>query len=203
LPVEADAESRTWTDITGKFKVTAQFVSFDDQTVQLRRQDESIVGVAIDRLSQADQKFVLEQPPQATLDLPSGLNGARRLATTTVADEETTTSAAGGVAAGDEPLFRNGKYNPPKYSSWPRLKYPDAAPRIWAPYSHPPFLATFHDLEAGRLALRLPNGIVLYGPVLDMRPADLKYLEAAMGLEGFQAQVGAPPRLFDAPAPMP
>jgi hypothetical protein len=203
LAEDAVTETRTWTDVTGKFTVRAQFVNFDDQTVQLRRDDGSIVGVAVDRLSQADQKFVLEQPPEATLDLPPGRNGAGSLAAATPPEEETATTAIDDDAPGAEPLFRNGKYNPPKYSSWPRLKYPDATPRVWTPYSHPPFLATFHDLEAGRLALRLPNGIVLHGPLLDMRPADLQYIQDVIGMEVFRAQSGAPPRLFDAPSPTP
>lgn len=53
--------SRTWSDLTGKFKVDATFVSLDSGTVTLRRADGKTLSVPFNKLSLADQKFVEQQ----------------------------------------------------------------------------------------------------------------------------------------------
>ncbi len=70
IPVEADPAAsdmpltgnapkiRTWTDVTGKHNVEAEFVDFAGGKVRLKRQDGKIVTMALERLSEADQKLV-------------------------------------------------------------------------------------------------------------------------------------------------
>lgn len=177
----SDLNFRTWTDRTGQFRVRARFVNFAGDIVRLRREDGQIVGVAIERLSEADQKFVLDQPPDSGFDLPPEA----------------------------QPLFGDNPYNPPEpdphasrrgpYSRRPPLiKYPDAPLYKWHPSTHDEFLGYFHDLEAGRLSIRLPNGIVLNGPVTDMSPDDLQHIRSIIGEEAFAEHFGPPQAAFDA-----
>lgn len=83
------AGARTWTDSSGTRTIEAEFVEFKDGSVQLRREDGTIVPVPIDKLSAADQEFVRKaggqpreeqpdagaktprQPPKATRKPPS------------------------------------------------------------------------------------------------------------------------------------
>jgi hypothetical protein len=189
---------RNWSDITGNFSVVAEFISFDDKLVRLRMPDEKVVAVPIDRLSEPDRKFVLEQPPEASIDLPPGLGGAGG-----IADAEQPAASPEPGADPYAPLFGNAPYNPPPRTAGhprPQLKYPAAEARVWTPYSHDPFLGVFHNLEAGRLSIRIHNGIVLNGPVLDMSPADLEYIQSVMGEDLFQQEVAAPRAAFAEPA---
>jgi hypothetical protein len=52
------AEFRTWTDITGKFKTEASFLDFKNGEVRLRKKDGTTVTVPVEKLSQADQEYV-------------------------------------------------------------------------------------------------------------------------------------------------
>jgi len=52
---------RTWTDNTGQFKITAAFEAYRDGRVWLRKPDGSRIAVPTERLSEADQTFVLER----------------------------------------------------------------------------------------------------------------------------------------------
>ena len=54
------AQARQWADATGKFTVEADFVDFKDGKVQLKKADGSTITVPVERLSNADQKFVRE-----------------------------------------------------------------------------------------------------------------------------------------------
>ena len=54
------AEERTWTDKTGKFKVSAELVEVQDGKALLRRADGKEISVPLERLSDADQQFVKE-----------------------------------------------------------------------------------------------------------------------------------------------
>jgi hypothetical protein len=54
----AKAETRTWSDLTGKFKIDASFISLVDGKVNLRRADGKTLSVPLDKLSTADQAFV-------------------------------------------------------------------------------------------------------------------------------------------------
>lgn len=48
---------RTWTDVSGSFKISAAFVQLKGGKVYLRKEDGSIIPVPLDRLSRADQKY--------------------------------------------------------------------------------------------------------------------------------------------------
>ena len=53
---------RNWTDSTSQYHVVARFVArVDDGKVRLLRADGCYVRVAFDRLSTADQSYVLQQ----------------------------------------------------------------------------------------------------------------------------------------------
>ena len=54
----AMTKSRTWTALTGKFKIQASLLSFDDSQVVLRKPDMSELTVKLEKLSEADQRFV-------------------------------------------------------------------------------------------------------------------------------------------------
>ena len=58
--VAAGQELRTWTDLTGKHKMKATFVSLDDGKVTLEKADGSTIEIALAKLSKADQKYVAE-----------------------------------------------------------------------------------------------------------------------------------------------
>src|ERR1700753_1870592 len=50
--------ARTWTDKTGKYKVDADLIAFNDKSVVLQRADHELGMVAIDALSPADQEYL-------------------------------------------------------------------------------------------------------------------------------------------------
>ena len=52
------AESRVWTDSSGKHKVTATFMSRDGATVRLRRQDGKTIIMQMERLSADDREYI-------------------------------------------------------------------------------------------------------------------------------------------------
>jgi hypothetical protein len=53
------AESRTWTDSTGDYKIQAEFVEFREGKVWLKKKEGGAVGVLMSSLSKADQQFLL------------------------------------------------------------------------------------------------------------------------------------------------
>ncbi|HVX13033.1 MAG TPA: SHD1 domain-containing protein [Pirellulales bacterium] len=53
-------ELRTWTDSTGKHKIKGSFVSLEDGTVTLEKDDGSTLEIELKKLSKADQKYVAE-----------------------------------------------------------------------------------------------------------------------------------------------
>ncbi|NNE01187.1 MAG: hypothetical protein HKN47_28060 [Pirellulaceae bacterium] len=59
-PSTSQSKSRTWSDITGKFKVDAEFVEVTDGKVSLKRADGRTMSIPIDKLSAADQAHVKE-----------------------------------------------------------------------------------------------------------------------------------------------
>jgi hypothetical protein len=50
--------ARTWTDKTGKYKIDADLIAFNDKSVVLQRADHELGMVAIDALSPADQQYL-------------------------------------------------------------------------------------------------------------------------------------------------
>lgn len=52
------AETRTWSDATGKFKIQAKFVSIENGKVTLEKSDGTELEIDLKKLCAADQKFV-------------------------------------------------------------------------------------------------------------------------------------------------
>ncbi len=58
VPLDAE-EARTWTDITGKHKTLAEYVSFAEGVVTLRKPGtDKTLKMPLERLSEADQQYV-------------------------------------------------------------------------------------------------------------------------------------------------
>jgi mono/diheme cytochrome c family protein len=61
---ESDDSYRTWTDVTGKFQIHAQFLQISDGNVQLKRKtDAKVIVVPLSSLSQEDQVYLQKQAP--------------------------------------------------------------------------------------------------------------------------------------------
>lgn len=58
LAGRGDADTRTWTDASGAFRIEAEFVDYADLKVQLRKIDGSLITVEMKQLSAADQQHV-------------------------------------------------------------------------------------------------------------------------------------------------
>lgn len=56
-----DPGFRTWTDITGKYKIEAMFVEFKDGKVQLKKKYGNVITLPKERLSKDDQEWVTER----------------------------------------------------------------------------------------------------------------------------------------------
>lgn len=65
---------RTWSSLNGKYKVQARFIEMQGDAVRLQTEDGDVVRIAIDKLSEPDQKLArqlaeeLEENPFATND---------------------------------------------------------------------------------------------------------------------------------------
>ncbi len=60
LSSAAGQEMRTWSDKTGKFKIQAKLTESSGGKVVLEREDGSQMTIPLDKLSEADQKFVAD-----------------------------------------------------------------------------------------------------------------------------------------------
>ncbi|HEX2474937.1 MAG TPA: SHD1 domain-containing protein [Lacipirellulaceae bacterium] len=58
LNVATATFARTWTDSTGKYKLDADLIGFNDKTVILQREDHQLGAIPIDKLSQVDQEYL-------------------------------------------------------------------------------------------------------------------------------------------------
>ena len=83
-----EMEARTWTDKSGKFKVTAKMVEYADGKVQLETEDGRVIAIPLERLAAPDQAYI------------QGVLKTRREAKAQATREERTTkvAAAGGGA---------------------------------------------------------------------------------------------------------
>lgn len=52
---------RLWRDVTGKFSVQARFVELDGDAVKLRRDDDRLIKVSLQKLSSGDRAFAEKQ----------------------------------------------------------------------------------------------------------------------------------------------
>jgi len=58
LTIPGIADGREWVDSSGRFRIEAELVKVEGEKVSLRKADGEVIVVPIDRLSDADQKFV-------------------------------------------------------------------------------------------------------------------------------------------------
>ncbi|WP_425616944.1 redoxin domain-containing protein [Anatilimnocola sp. NA78] len=65
-PTAQRAVARLWSDVSGKFKIQAELVSYDKETVRLKKADGNEIAVPRSRLSAADQAFLDSLPAAAT-----------------------------------------------------------------------------------------------------------------------------------------
>ena len=63
IGIASASEERTWTDTTGKFNITAELVHVENNQVLLRSSDGRELKVPLERLSDADRKFIAAQSP--------------------------------------------------------------------------------------------------------------------------------------------
>ena len=64
LGIRFPSAERTWTDATGKYRIVAQCVGFENGNVRLKKTDSEVKEVPIDKLSSEDQQFVHELFPE-------------------------------------------------------------------------------------------------------------------------------------------
>lgn len=65
LSCAAPSTAREWTDVTGAFRVEAEYVSSQDGVVKLKKADGSLIDVPLERLSTDDRQHVAELIQQA------------------------------------------------------------------------------------------------------------------------------------------
>ena len=57
MPAKTQAALRTWTSVTGKFKIEARFVRLEDDVLTLERKSGQTLNVSIEKLSEADRAY--------------------------------------------------------------------------------------------------------------------------------------------------
>ena len=73
--VASAAETRKWTDASGKFAIEAELVQVADGKVTLKRADGELVTVPIETLSAADQAFLRARPAKPAAGEAEALRG--------------------------------------------------------------------------------------------------------------------------------
>jgi hypothetical protein len=72
LTARCCAETRTWTDKTGKFSTEAEFVSVENGFVKLKKTNGKTIKLELEKLSQADREFIESlSAAEATDDAPA------------------------------------------------------------------------------------------------------------------------------------
>ena len=96
------ALAREWIDSTGTYTVKAEFVSLVDGQVSLKCDDGREIHLPLERLSQADQKYVRQQSSQAGSRSPSSRKGKGR-----AAGRNSTTVVAEGVGTSPDEALKD------------------------------------------------------------------------------------------------
>jgi outer membrane protein assembly factor BamB len=65
-PASSFGDERVWTDNTGQHKIKAEFAGLEEGKVSLRKADGVVVQVPLDRLSDADRRWVIRHRRSAT-----------------------------------------------------------------------------------------------------------------------------------------
>jgi len=73
-------DSREWTDVTGKFRIQAEFMEVKDGKVRLKKHSGEIVAIAIEKLSDADREYVSQLQPVASQQTPGKGGGTQQAA---------------------------------------------------------------------------------------------------------------------------
>ena len=79
IPISLDAaeKSRVWTDSSGTFTIDATLLSFDGETVKLKKGDGKVLSLAIDKLSEEDQVFLSEKTGKSRPDSSANSAGKK------------------------------------------------------------------------------------------------------------------------------
>ena len=164
LPCVAWAETRNWTDITGKHQVEAEFIDSENGAVNLKRSDGKIISVPLDKLSFADQDHVKQ--------LASGRSPGDSSNASATPDREDRRSRAEVEQLIDE----LGRTPPDWWESTP-LNYPETLDLSWPQKPPPPwdprknvgqYLWDFVQPNPGKWR----EGIRLVHHLLEMHTAD-------------------------------
>jgi len=89
----AAAAPRTWSDPSGKFKIEARLLRVEDGKVVLRRTDDKEVTVPLDKLCEADQKYVASVGG-AKSSAPTGSKTGDKAAESSAAGSDSQTGGA-------------------------------------------------------------------------------------------------------------
>lgn len=65
------AQARQWSDVSGQFKLDAEFFAVSDDTVVLKKRNGSLVGMEIAELSSDDQRYIEEKKETLKADAAS------------------------------------------------------------------------------------------------------------------------------------
>jgi mono/diheme cytochrome c family protein len=176
----ANPNVRLWQDATGKFKVEGELIALNLGKVSIRKSDGTIAAVALDRLSQADQDFVLGQPAKA-VDLPPG--------------EALPSDLPPGAAPppdlasvpGQPPVRPSAGPKPPRKGDF-RPWYDELGGRE--------YVAEFLGLRNGMVRIMQQNGIVLYLPLLGLSKVDHEFVRTRVGPAHFKRHSQAPDLKF-------
>ena len=117
IAAPVSAAPRVWKDNTGKHEIEAEFVSYQDGAVVLKKSDGSEISVPMRRLSSADQRFVREEIRR------------RRLRTNAV--ETTNVAAAADAKPGEWAQWRGPNRDGKSPETGLLNKWEDAPPIVW------------------------------------------------------------------------
>ncbi|HUT95408.1 MAG TPA: SHD1 domain-containing protein [Thermoguttaceae bacterium] len=109
-----EAESRTWTDTSEKFHVEATFRGLEDGKARLEKSDGGIIGIALEKLCEADQEYVrMQASPEPAQQAPAGDEGGVEAADMdTVPEPGEAAVAADDMGVGQEPSPGDGGLPP-------------------------------------------------------------------------------------------
>jgi hypothetical protein len=81
--LRADSSVRTWTDSTGRFHAQGTLVSSDQSSIRLQKTTGSVITIALARLSDRDQQFVLNSRKASAEPAAAGSTGSASSASPT------------------------------------------------------------------------------------------------------------------------
>jgi hypothetical protein len=80
LITAAIAQARTWTDSTGKYQIDADLIAFNERHVVLQKADHQLVSVSLEKLSEADRKYLESEEANAAMTAATGADQTWTLA---------------------------------------------------------------------------------------------------------------------------